>query len=193
MKIRVVARRGRTRTTRADPRPDTRRVTHCPKGHEYTPENSYIHPTTGARSCRSCQHGWSQRAFRRALYGITLEQYEYLLDLQGGQCAICGSKENGGVALGVDHDHETGVVRGLLCDPCNIAIGALREDPVLLMAAIEYVKRLPPMLPELPRRTELHRCYRCGGTIPGSPRRREIDGRSRSLCDPCWSIEAVRN
>lgn len=184
--------RGRRRLERADPRPERHRVTHCPKGHEYTAENSYVHPTTGYRRCRTCQHEWSRRGFRQKLYGLTLEQYEFLLSDQGGRCAICGSTENSGVALGVDHDHRSGVVRGLLCDPCNIGIGGLREDPTLLAAAIAYVQREPPTIPELPRQAELHQCFRCGADAGTAPRRRIINGRSRPLCEGCWSDVVAR-
>ncbi|MBI2325363.1 MAG: endonuclease VII domain-containing protein [Chloroflexi bacterium] len=188
---RRVTTRGRKRHERADPRPGSHRVTHCPKGHEYTAENSYIHPTTGYRKCRACSQEWSQRSFRKKLYGITAEQHEFLLDAQGGRCAICGTKENSGVALGVDHRHDTGAIRGLLCDPCNIGIGGLREDPTLLAAAIQYVQRQPPVIPDIPRSAELHRCTQCGGDAGESPRRRIIEGRSRPLCERCWSEATV--
>jgi hypothetical protein len=61
-------------------------------------------------------------------YGITLEQYNQKLTQQHGQCFICGrtSKENK-KALAVDHDHETGEVRDLLCAKCNLAIGCIEE------------------------------------------------------------------
>src|SRR5438094_9480440 len=52
-------------------------------------------------------------------FGISLEQYEEMLAKQGGVCAICGAPPPEGTSLHVDHDHETGEVRGLLCFPCN--------------------------------------------------------------------------
>lgn len=61
-------------------------------------------------------------------YGITHEQYEEMFQAQGGLCAICGNPPadpgtNHGFRLKVDHDHETGVVRGLLCNSCNLRLG----------------------------------------------------------------------
>jgi hypothetical protein len=57
-------------------------------------------------------------------YGLTLEAFHSLLASQGGGCAICGRTD----ADNVDHDHETGRVRGILCFKCNVAIGLLDED-----------------------------------------------------------------
>jgi hypothetical protein len=80
-----------------------------------------------------------QRSMRSAKmknrYGITLEQYELMLASQSGACAICKSFTE----LVIDHNHETNEVRGLLCRPCNFAIGALREDKDIMLAAIEYI------------------------------------------------------
>jgi len=60
-------------------------------------------------------------------YGITREEYEALLDKQGGVCAICGNGCKTGQRLAVDHCHETGRVRGLLCKSCNLHIGILER------------------------------------------------------------------
>ncbi len=68
-------------------------------------------------------------------FGLTLEDYDALLAAQHGGCAICGDPP-AKTALHVDHDHETGVVRGLLCFRCNAAIGNLRDDQLLGPAII---------------------------------------------------------
>ena len=74
-------------------------------------------------------------------YGLTPEQYENLLDAQGGGCRICGkAAEKNGRVLAVDHDHDTGVVRSLLCDNCNTALGQLEEDPKRFRAAVAYLE-----------------------------------------------------
>ncbi len=79
-------------------------------------------------------------------YGISSVDYDRMLEAQGGKCAICGTdkgavrkKTGSGYALYVDHCHATGVVRGLLCSNCNVAIGKLKDDPSLLTKAAEYV------------------------------------------------------
>jgi hypothetical protein len=77
----------------------------------------------------------------KSMYGILQEDYDALLASQNGHCAICGGDrfDKRRKALGVDHDHLTGVVRGLLCRSCNLAIGLLRDDPALLRAALDYL------------------------------------------------------
>jgi hypothetical protein len=57
---------------------------------------------------------------------------------QKGRCLVCRHKPK---KLVVDHDHTTGHIRGLLCDPCNQGIGFLREDPKLLERAIAYLSK----------------------------------------------------
>jgi len=81
-------------------------------------------------------------------YGITVEEYNALLRRQSGVCGICGKDEpaeHGRTGkqfrLAVDHCHETGVVRGLLCQKCNRAIGLLGDDPQALRKAISYLLR----------------------------------------------------
>lgn len=76
-------------------------------------------------------------------YGISVEEYETLLEQQNGRCAICGTNPIGKSApintLCIDHDHATGRVRGLLCNSCNLAIGYLKT-PEGLDAAASYLR-----------------------------------------------------
>lgn len=76
------------------------------------------------------------------LYGMTLDDYLLLLDAQEGRCKICGEPPLEGKVLSVDHDHETGKVRGLLCMRCNSGLGYLRDRVDLLKAAIAYLEVL---------------------------------------------------
>lgn len=79
-------------------------------------------------------------------YGITLEQYNTLFDSQSGVCAVCGFPETvlykGTLtSLAVDHNHQTGKIRGLLCQSCNVALGHLKENPVIIKSLLEYINR----------------------------------------------------
>jgi hypothetical protein len=75
------------------------------------------------------------------MYGLTVEQYEALLERQAGRCAICRTDEPGGRGnWHVDHCHESNAVRGLLCATCNVGLGMFRDDPTRLAAAIAYLK-----------------------------------------------------
>lgn len=104
----------------------------------------------GRKGCSYTMEELRQKARERHLrrsYGINASEYGALLSRQAGVCAICGQPEQhaGGRhgdtqrQLAVDHDHETGMVRGLLCSFCNTAIGALRHDVNLLARAITYL------------------------------------------------------
>lgn len=76
----------------------------------------------------------------RYRYGITLEQYLARVENQSGVCAICGRQPDEGKKLYVDHDHDTGDVRGLLCFSCNTGIARFGDDPEVLLAAIRYLE-----------------------------------------------------
>lgn len=75
-------------------------------------------------------------------YGMEPAGYEALLHKQNYECAVCGSQHSGrhdNENLPVDHDHETGAVRGLLCNKCNTGIGLLADNPDRLLKAADYL------------------------------------------------------
>lgn len=85
----------------------------------------------------------TQNFWLKHRYGITLEKYEEMYRQQDGKCAICNREDagrNNSNVFCVDHCHETGVVRGLLCMPCNSALGQLKDDVNLLKKAINYLE-----------------------------------------------------
>jgi hypothetical protein len=65
-------------------------------------------------------------------------------DAFAGRCQLCGGDDPGQKGWSTDHDHETGVVRGILCSPCNTGLGLFREDPTKLLAAVAYLARFSP-------------------------------------------------
>lgn len=80
----------------------------------------------------------ARRTLLKMRYGISVEKYDEMLADQGGVCAVC-RRPPWRIRLGVDHDETTGRIRGLLCDPCNRAIGHLAHDPQVLQRAIDYL------------------------------------------------------
>lgn len=74
-------------------------------------------------------------------YGLSLEQWNEMFIKQNGCCAVClrHQTEVPKQRLQVDHNHETGKIRGLLCGPCNMAIGLFRDDTHSLSKAIQYL------------------------------------------------------
>ena len=81
------------------------------------------------------RHGSRTNFLLRLRYGISEDELEMLMVEQGGLCAICRIHP----AEHVDHCHETGRVRGLLCFNCNGALGRLEEDTSVMERAIEYL------------------------------------------------------
>lgn len=84
-------------------------------------------------------------------YGITIEEFESLWDKQQGLCAICHNPAAGKGSmsiLGVDHDHKTGKVRGLLCWRCNQGLGYFKDDIKRLQSAIQYLMGFESNLPK---------------------------------------------
>lgn len=77
------------------------------------------------------------------LYGIGVENYDFLYERQQGLCAICKKPEKvEGRRLAVDHNHSTGQVRGLLCTTCNQGLGNFYDDPELLESAIVFLQQV---------------------------------------------------
>jgi hypothetical protein len=87
-----------------------------------------------------------RRSRLRRIYGMTLQEYDAMHARQQGLCAICGQPEYRArqglpLPLAVDHDHNTGRVRGLLCHDCNTGLGKFKDRPELVGAALAYLER----------------------------------------------------
>ena len=114
-----------------------------------TLEYFYRHSSTSDRlrgECRTCNNKqsreWSRaNPVKKREYNlrITPEEYDFILGLQNGVCAIC-KKAPVTTLLAVDHCHETDIVRGLLCMQCNTGLGKFGDGLKLLRAAIKYLK-----------------------------------------------------
>lgn len=81
-------------------------------------------------------------------YGLTIDEYNAMLEAQDRRCGVCRRHESeiaengrmGARRLGVDHDHERNCLRGLLCQGCNTALGLLKNDPALVVNAVFYLQ-----------------------------------------------------
>ena len=92
-------------------------------------------------SAKESKKVYNRARSRRSGTGFTPEEFEQKFEEQGSRCAICGTDKPTGKwkVFAVDHNHETGQVRELLCNECNRGIGLLKDNPDLLMKAAEYL------------------------------------------------------
>jgi len=110
---------------------------------EYQKQWRKRNPESHARTCARTKKKYSTLAWPRLLlkYGLSVDDYNRLSEKQNNVCAICGNKNGKRIHLAVDHNHSTGMVRGLLCTPCNIGIGNLKEKPEIIRSAAAYLER----------------------------------------------------
>lgn len=120
-----------------DPEYRERQLKNCREWHIKNPERA-----------RANQLAWSKRLDkdykrRRQLknYGMSLEDYNDMLQRQNGVCAICDKPPKESKNLQVDHDHNTGIVRGLLCFRCNYGMSFFSENPDRMEKAVNYLRK----------------------------------------------------
>ena len=84
----------------------------------------------------------ANRRYRsRVLYELTIEELEAFRIKHGDRCGICGLTQQASTrALAIDHCHDTGRLRGLLCHKCNVGLGHFRDDHTLVRAALAYLE-----------------------------------------------------
>lgn len=99
-----------------------------------------------SRKWRAANPDWAERYREKTRnswlkrYRLTTEDYQGMLDKQKGRCAICGTDDLGKFRhFCVDHCHETGKVRGLLCHTCNRALGLFKDNSEILRKAVNYL------------------------------------------------------
>lgn len=119
----------------------TKACSQCGDGHENTLGYKFL--------CGKCKDTYHSRIARRGhlekYYGMTMDDYDKILDRQGGVCAICKKAETTKSKLGrikslaVDHDHATGDIRGLLCQKCNTLLGLVEENTEIVNLALSYL------------------------------------------------------
>lgn len=128
---------GQTRRKNRDAPEGTR---WCPRCSQYLRLNQFNKSGSYCKGCAKSS-GWILNL--RKKFGLTDVEYYTLLDSQGGACAICRmvpKKQN----LAVDHDHKTGVIRGLLCSTCNHQmLGGAKDDVEILRRAVAYLDEPP--------------------------------------------------
>lgn len=95
-------------------------------------------------------------------YGLESGEYARLYKEQGGKCAICQIATGKTKRLAVDHDHDTGLVRGLLCGPCNKLVGYFRNSPEAFDRAAAYLRRAQ----QVNRARGVEKCFVCNRPNP---------------------------
>jgi hypothetical protein len=115
--------------------------------------------------------------------GMTLDDYVEFLNEQNGVCAICGNPPGrvlaaGGRGFHFDHDHTTHELRGLLCFPCNRALGQFGDDPVVLKAALAYLRNPPNKRIGKTFRQTFNRDFEASKGVPTRRQQLRIDSTS---------------
>ena len=105
----------------------------CPRCKRILPDSYFAANTTHCKICRR-DYDWQYR------YGISHEQYYELYKAQEGKCKICGYVPQGDEYLHIDHNKETGEIRGLLCSKCNKGLGLFDEKLENFKEAVKYIE-----------------------------------------------------
>lgn len=139
---------------RPDEPPGPRRCKECPPGSKRPA------PYPGPR-CKTHHLAYDAAAKRanygrhiRALFSVTIDEYDEIKAAQGGVCAICGSATGAHKRLHIDHDHATRLIRGLLCFHCNKFLAWVRDDPEVFLRGYEYLTNPPAQKVLGERRTD---------------------------------------
>lgn len=147
----------------------------CKRGH---PSERYQPGPSGVKVCLDCKRingakyragnqlkiNWKNRVQR---YGLKVDDLDRMFNQQRGRCAICPTIFSDG-NYRVDHDHSSGKVRGLLCAACNTAIGLLKDNPLVLQSAKDYlIDTSSPSTTAPPASIKFHIEYVTAPSYPG--------------------------
>lgn len=112
----------------------------CPRCGEIRPHSQWERNKTSsdgwASYCRDCRAQRNRASYFKRHYGITEDERDAMIEAQGGSCLLCRIAP----AEHVDHDHQTGKVRGVLCFSCNAALGQFKDRPDVMRRAAAYVE-----------------------------------------------------
>lgn len=89
--------------------------------------------------CYDCRKPEKAIIHRMSKYGVSDQEFTLMLKAQDNRCAICKEVFKSSRATHIDHCHDTGKVRGLLCHSCNVGIGHLKDSVMVLQNAIDYL------------------------------------------------------
>jgi len=102
--------------------------------------------TIRSQRYRKTHPEWYINEKRKAVcnkFGLSIEEYNKMYVLQNSRCKICGIPEAElNKKFAIDHCHETGLIRGLLCESCNIMLGNAKDNPTILRLGAEYLEQI---------------------------------------------------
>ena len=93
-----------------------------------------------SKAWRAKNPGVDRKYSLKKRYGMSLEDFDVMLEAQGFRCSLCGFTLEAKTSC-VDHDHESGTVRAILCRPCNTGLGHFKDSSETLLAAAAYLQR----------------------------------------------------
>ena len=101
-----------------------------------------VHASQRKFDLKRCSDGSRCRWHLQHKFHLSVQEYDRLLEQQNYSCAICKTeKPNGRGTWNIDHDHQTGKIRGLLCWKCNFALGLFGDEVKILKDAVEYLEK----------------------------------------------------
>lgn len=115
----------------------------CAKCRVVRPEDSFVLPAEHlilSDWCAECRCAHLYRGKKMGSHHVRWRERDQVLALYGSRCGVCGTDESSGRRLHIDHCHETGYIRGLLCVVHNFALGALHDSEQELEALLKYLR-----------------------------------------------------